>query len=149
MCGCLSDGFGSSASDPNLQKKYGHVKEIVTTAPPPIFRSPSGGEISQPPSMSYPGGPIGGENSSTFPPRPPGYNPYSISAANNSTIPIQQPSMTPMVVPGRNLNPYAANISVGRLPDGSKSTSEINDVDVFNPSTDISIIASSSSSAVL
>ena len=31
------DGFHTSASDPALQKKYGHTKNIIDTAPPPIF----------------------------------------------------------------------------------------------------------------
>lgn len=34
------DGFGSSASDPSLQAKYGHVKEVVNIAPPPIMAAP-------------------------------------------------------------------------------------------------------------
>ena len=29
------DGFHSSASDPNLQAKYGHIKEVINIAPPP------------------------------------------------------------------------------------------------------------------
>ena len=33
----LPDGFHTSASDPALQKKYGHTKNIIDTAPPPIF----------------------------------------------------------------------------------------------------------------
>lgn len=31
----LSDGFHSSASDPELQRKYGHTKETLNIAPPP------------------------------------------------------------------------------------------------------------------
>ena len=34
---CFLDGFHTSASDPALQKKYGHTKNIIDTAPPPIF----------------------------------------------------------------------------------------------------------------
>ena len=32
----MIDGFHSSASDPALQKKYGHVKSAINIAPPPI-----------------------------------------------------------------------------------------------------------------
>ena len=35
------DGFGSSASDPVLQAKYGHVKEVINIAPPPIMSAPT------------------------------------------------------------------------------------------------------------
>ena len=34
-----SDGFHTSASDPELQRKYGHTKNIVDIAPPPIFNA--------------------------------------------------------------------------------------------------------------
>lgn len=33
------DGFHSSASDPNLQKKYGHIKKTISIDPPPISKS--------------------------------------------------------------------------------------------------------------
>jgi hypothetical protein len=41
----MPDGFHTSASDPELQKKYGHVKTVIDIAPPPTFSSmgPSGG----------------------------------------------------------------------------------------------------------
>jgi hypothetical protein len=38
-----ADGFHSSASDPALQQKYGHVKLAVTTAPPPTAPMPPPG----------------------------------------------------------------------------------------------------------
>ena len=33
------DGFHTSASDPALQKKYGHTKNKIDIAPPPIFNT--------------------------------------------------------------------------------------------------------------
>jgi hypothetical protein len=36
-----SDGFHTSASDPELQKKYGHTKNAYTGPPPPIFNNAS------------------------------------------------------------------------------------------------------------
>jgi hypothetical protein len=46
----ILDGFHSSASDPNLQAKYGHVKEVINIAPPPT--GPLGGPAGAPP-MQY------------------------------------------------------------------------------------------------
>ena len=43
---CYLDGFHSSASDPELQAKYGHIKEVTNIAPPPtsiVYQPPPGG----------------------------------------------------------------------------------------------------------
>jgi hypothetical protein len=40
------DGFHTSASDPELQKKYGHTRNIIDIAPPPIFNT---GGVTSPP----------------------------------------------------------------------------------------------------
>ena len=40
------DGFHSSASDPVLQQRYGHIKEAINIAPPPIFSAPSAQQAS-------------------------------------------------------------------------------------------------------
>ena len=72
---------------------------------------------------------------------------------NITAPPPQHPILTPVTAslrPGPAINPYAASNLASRLPPGSgNSTNKINDVDIFDPSTDISIIASSTSSAVL
>ena len=41
-----ADGFHTSASDPELQKKYGHTRNVIDIAPPPIFNT---GGVSSPP----------------------------------------------------------------------------------------------------
>ena len=38
------DGFHTSASDPELQKKYGHTRNVIDIAPPPTFSSLSSPE---------------------------------------------------------------------------------------------------------
>lgn len=51
------DGFHTSASDPELQKKYGHTKNAYTGPPPPIFNNTSNSQ----PHYGYQEGPGQGQ----------------------------------------------------------------------------------------
>ena len=78
------DGFGSSASDPVLQAKYGHIKEVINIAPPPIINAPSPIQYS-----------AFNSGSNTVYNR---YVPYEINAS--SAPPQSYPQYTPTTMPG-------------------------------------------------
>eukprot|EP01038_Epipyxis_sp_PR26KG_P005459 gene5459-7557_t len=79
------DGFHSSASDPKLQEYYGHTKEIINIAPPPIM--PNGGIPANPPQYGL----YGSSNTSTTPAPPSIYNRYvPYDAHNNIAAPPPQ-----------------------------------------------------------
>jgi hypothetical protein len=46
---CCLDGFHTSASDPELQKKYGHTKNVIDIAPPPTFATMGASGMPGPP----------------------------------------------------------------------------------------------------
>jgi hypothetical protein len=145
------DGFGSSASDPNLQKKYGHTQDIKVTAPPPIF----------------------GVGAAA-----PAYNPYSVSSAYGGGVPLPTaaaPYAAPPPLPG--VAPFGAppqvqpssfaapmvahpaivasgatsSVAPGQLasyPRHPMAAAPV-EVSVFDPIHDVSVVASSTSSALM
>jgi len=151
------DGFHSSASDPVLQARYGHVKASINIAPPPTSFPASTGA---PQYGLYNNGvnPTAPSNvfsryvaydvhtNSAIP--PPAHNvmqmpvysqpQYQIPA---TSIPMQQQQFT-------NLPPYKSEEHVAPLPMNVQPIQNRN-IAVFNPTTDDVISASSSSSSVL
>ena len=86
------DGFHTSASDPELQKKYGHTRNVIDIAPPPTFSSltPPEGAPNQYNMYSSQYVPNGGPASSGS--APPAYNryvaydPYAPSQQQQSSV---------------------------------------------------------------
>lgn len=83
----MPDGFHTSASDPELQKKYGHVKTVIDIAPPPTFSSM--GPLGGPPPQYSLYGAQQVSTAGTLP--PPAYNRY---VAYDPYAPPQQPEVS-------------------------------------------------------
>jgi hypothetical protein len=97
----MPDGFHTSASDPELQKKYGHVKTVIDIAPPPTFSSmgPVGGP---PPQYSL----YGAQQVSTAGTLPPpvynryvAYDPYAPPQQAEVSLPQQYIANPPRAYP--------------------------------------------------
>ena len=163
------DGFHSSASDPVLQARYGHVKASINIAPPPTsFPTPT---AAAPQYGLYNNGinPTAPTNiysryvaydvhtNSAIPPpahnimpMPGGYNqpqyqnmappPSAIIPPNHIQMQQQQQYSNPP--------PYRSEESIAPVPMNVQPMHNIN-IAVFNPTTDDVISASSSSSSVL
>lgn len=82
------DGFHTSASDPELQKKYGHTKNVIDIAPPPTFASMNA-------------------NGSAVPPQQ-----YSMYTKTNGQNPVAQPTISRYVA----FDPYAPPASTQAAP---------------------------------
>lgn len=153
------DGFGSSASDPVLQKKYGHTKTVTNIAPPPVFGS--GNSTSGPaPGASYsmygsgaPGNPLA-HPYSRYVPYDPNSNP------NGSPMPPPAPPTPPL--PYSNSQPPLQGGPHSAPPEQSSMMHEVDisspvssgptpsgNISMFNPVTDKVVSATSSSSAIL
>lgn len=108
----IPDGFHSSASDPVLQQKYGHIIEVKNIAPPPTGVSAMGGAPAAPSSYFSSSGPSYG---------PPSGNIYSryvaYDATTNSAVTYNQPN-TMYPTPG----PYGAPSA---YPSGQQSVPQM------------------------
>lgn len=76
------DGFHSSASDPELKAKYGHIKPEINIAPPP-----TGGPMGSAPTNQY------SAYSNMSGVAAPVYNRYPVyDPITNSAVPLQMPA---------------------------------------------------------
>ena len=75
----FSDGFHTSASDPALQKKYGHTKNKIDIAPPPIFNTVNNNNFNNNNNNNNNGSNFNNNSNmiSTQPPPPPQYGMYA------------------------------------------------------------------------
>lgn len=146
------DGFGSSASDPNLQKKYGHTQDVKVTAPPPIFSMGGPPPAFNPYSVSsaYGGGvPAPPPGAYAPPPLVPGVAPFGAVPPQVQPASYSPPPIHPSVaVPGPPVAaaPALAHGGVYHRPPAAAPPIEVS---VFDPMHDVSIVASSSSSALM
>ena len=130
----ITDGFHTSASDPELQKKYGHTRNVVDIAPPPIFSSPSPGQGPGPGGMTVPpqqysmySQPTG--QHSAGPPtisRYVAYDPYTPSASTLAPIPTAHTYSPPASQPAMQINafqnPIMSNNAKTQLIGGTQSS---------------------------
>jgi hypothetical protein len=130
----------------------------VATAPPPIFSPPSIGAADSsasspvayfaPPPPGVAGPPPAG---------PPGYNPFSVAAYSAPPPPVivSAPNNLAFLVPHSSMGqlPYQSSGAVPRapgvLPPANAPAPVSGPIEVFDPSTDVSIVASSTSNAIL
>lgn len=129
----LLDGFHTSASDPELQKKYGHTRNVIDIAPPPIFSTPSqvqgqgqGGMTVPPQQYSMYSQPSG--QHSTPPPtisRYVAYDPYTPAASTLAPIPTPQtyqystPATQPAMQPNTFQHPIMSDSAMVQLMRGA------------------------------
>lgn len=105
------DGFHSSASDPALQKKYGHIKQEISIAPPPtvgtapaasnpyMFNAPTGTGAPPPPAVfsryvaydAHTNAPVA--NPPPISPAPPQHNPHSSFHSPHATLQAPHPNI--------------------------------------------------------
>jgi hypothetical protein len=127
----ITDGFHTSASDPELQKKYGHTRNVVDIAPPPIFSTPSlgsGGMTVPPQQYSMYSQPTGQNNGPPTISRYVAYDPFTPSASTLAPIPTAQTYQhsSPASQPAVQMNTFQTNImsnsAVNQLMGGTMST---------------------------
>ena len=101
------DGFHSSASDPELQKKYGHVKPTINIAPPPtaMAGTDSNGNANAPPFSMYAAGgaPVGFNRYVAYNPSLPNQGIYGAPPAvayNNNNTTTTPNTFAPPTAPG-------------------------------------------------
>lgn len=149
-----ADGFGSSASDPVLKKKYGHVQEVVAIGPPPTTPAYNSNTI------NGTGAPLGSVYSKYVP-----YNPNVAISNTSSFVVVQQPNNIPpfsVPLPTYQQPPLPQSIQQNYIPptpysgtimeqqqQSLQGTQSVGNVSVFNPATDKVISATSTSSAIL
>lgn len=164
------DGFHSSSSDPALQLKYGHIKQEINIAPPPI--APTAGQYSMygtantAPQNVY-SRYVGYDQNNNTPltyPAPQPYNATACSTPSQVTLPALPSSVaaqgnfqtiTPPTVPGLSHKgplsvpaPLGAPASVSGLP-AQVQTNPYDMPTIFNPATDLDIVTLDASSSAL
>lgn len=139
-----ADGFHSSASDPVLQQKYGHIIERPSIAPPPTsfptqpYATPSG-----PPPTVY-------QRYVPYDPHGNAPAPFPPALAHPAPAPVAPYAPAPQ----KPVSPNPTNRLLGNMaiPAGDLLQLDSGTVDIFNPHTDspVTIInAQASSSAIL
>ena len=118
-----SDGFHSSSSDPALQQKYGHVKETVNVAPPPI--APAGSA-----SYSLFSTSVSTQQQQSVHSRYVGFDPHSAGSYALPPPPVYPPATAPVA-------------HTGVVQGGAVN------VNVFNPATDLDVVSLSADSSAL
>jgi hypothetical protein len=134
-----TDGFHSSASDPQLQMKYGHIKPSINIAPPPIASYPGNTY-----SAYSSGGPAAVYN------RYPVYDPLAAAPPAASHNPAtMQPHYTNNLVPPPPSIPNPSQQSYGLPPGPPPPNYHVPAYQHSTPASEEEVVANANSSSVL